>query len=170
MIKFDSEFGFAYDPESGRVWRMTELKVWRERADGYILSGSNRTGMGRRYQITHIAYKVMTGDWPPKPVMDHIDGNPANCKWANLRPATIGENNTNRRPNGNRWFGLDENLEPGVSLYRWANKSGKSYRVRVAGVSYGTYGTAEEANLVAAKVRRGVFGEFVPEKPFVRRI
>jgi len=38
----------------------------------------------------------MTGEWPEKQI-DHIDGNPLNNKWDNLRDVTSQENGRNKR-------------------------------------------------------------------------
>ena len=44
----------------------------------------------------------MTGDWPEAEI-DHIDGNPSNNAWSNLRAVNSQENNRNkRRPNTNK--------------------------------------------------------------------
>jgi len=45
------------------------------------------------------------GEWPPE-FMDHIDGNPANNAWENLRPATAAENARNRKRKYDSYTGI----------------------------------------------------------------
>lgn len=96
-----------YDPESGLLyWR---VKAGRMRAGsvagcvkgdrGYIVV---RLGGGMRY-AHRIVWVLMNGrDLPPGAEIDHIDGNPSNNKWSNLRLATAQQNKRNmRRPDSN---------------------------------------------------------------------
>lgn len=89
-----------YDPSSGSLaWKERPLdlfpdarsgKIWNSRyADKEAFSTSDANGY-RRGAIFNVAFlahrviwKIMTGDEPD--VIDHIDGNPANNAWSNLR-------------------------------------------------------------------------------------
>ena len=94
-----------YDPETG-------ILFWRHRDD--VLPRVNKRFAGkpagcpdgqygyisvrlydRLYQAHRLIWVIVTGAWP-KEVLDHIDGNPANNAWTNLRPATRAENNRNK--------------------------------------------------------------------------
>ena len=95
-----------YDP-------LTGLLLWRRRDD--VLPRVNKRLAGkpagcrdgqygylsvrlhdRLYQAHHLIWLHVTGEWPAD-ILDHVDGNPLNNVWSNLRPATRAENNRNRR-------------------------------------------------------------------------
>lgn len=66
------------------------------RPDGYR---TIRLG-GRAYYASRLACAWMLGKWPDEE-MDHIDRDPTNDKWSNLREAT---SSLNKRNQG-RWLG-----------------------------------------------------------------
>ena len=76
-----------YDPETGIFqWRTarpganTESKVGTVKKGGYLLIVIDR----QRILAHRLAIFYVTGEWPENPV-DHIDGNPPNNKYTNLR-------------------------------------------------------------------------------------
>lgn len=48
---------------------------------------------GKNMRAHRVAYYLMTGDWPD--TIDHIDGNPKNNVWSNLRSVDTRTNNRN---------------------------------------------------------------------------
>jgi hypothetical protein len=110
-----------YDPETGVLtWRerpreyfpSTQAWKWWNRmfAGTPALTAINKDGalqgtlLGRNVLAHRIIWKWMKGRWP-KPMIDHIDGNPANNRWDNLREATAVENGRNRCRNSRNTSG-----------------------------------------------------------------
>lgn len=93
---------------------------------------------GRRWVITHIIWKLMTGEFPTM-VIDHIDGDRQNNRWSNLRHVSQSVNLQNKHgPQSNNKLGVQ-----GVT------KMGKKYiaRIKTGGKQkhLGSFSTPEEA-------------------------
>ena len=101
-----------YDPKLGLFW-------WKERpghnwwnatfagkaagsisGSGYIYINVHRLA----YRAHRLACLWMTGEWPPDEI-DHIDGDPTNNAWTNLRQASRNENSQNRHIQTNNTTG-----------------------------------------------------------------
>lgn len=98
----------SYEPETGDLrwkYRPQARTEWNNKHAGTVAGtltkkGSvqiNITSNGHSslYHAHRIAWALMTGEWPTHR-LDHSDCDPANNKWANLRPATCSQNNANR--------------------------------------------------------------------------
>ena len=85
----------GYDPDTGI---MTRLSTGKEcgtlRADGYRRVAINN----KKYYVHRLAFLYMTGRLPE--TIDHIDGNPSNNAWCNLREVTTQQNMWNRSSKG----------------------------------------------------------------------
>lgn len=119
---------------------------------GYICIGVAKS----RHKAHRLAWLYMTGEWPPE-LIDHIDGDPTNNRWNNLRCATRAQNamNTKLRSNNNTGY-------KGVS-----QKHGKylaSVAADGANTHLGTFDTAEEAYVVACATREQRHGEFARQQ------
>jgi hypothetical protein len=72
--------------------------------------------MGREYQSHHVAWCIVTGEWPATEI-DHIDKNPMNDRWSNLRLATRVQQAANRN--------LQSNNTSGYKGVRWSKRDKK---------------------------------------------
>jgi hypothetical protein len=94
----------TYDPETG-------VFLWCNGYGGVTAghpAGRKTTGLkdgspywrvtidSREYKAHRLAWFYMTGEWPPNQV-DHINGDPRDNRWANLRLATQTQNKRNSR-------------------------------------------------------------------------
>jgi hypothetical protein len=66
------------------------------RSDGYRAIKIN----GRLYKAHRLAWLYATGEWP-NVGLDHRDGDPANNRFANLRPASQSQNTQNKKNQSN---------------------------------------------------------------------
>ena len=147
-----------YDPETGLLWWMRRKSGSRypitvpagvTRKDGYRVIGLN---YGRHYGH-HLAWLYMTGEWPENEI-DHINGDPSDNRWVNLRAATHAQNLANKkREKGN------------VSGYKgvWLEQNNKYYcDVRANGIKVrgGPFLTAEAAFALREAIAKILHGEF----------
>lgn len=105
-----------YDPEKGELtWAVSRPGVSKGKPAGHPNASRKhvQVTLERRQYLAHrIIWKWMTGEDPPA-LIDHIDRDPTNNRWTNLRLATARQNTQNRkgwskylkgaRPNGNGW-------------------------------------------------------------------
>lgn len=87
----------------------------------------------------------MTGKWPEKQI-DHINCNPLDNRWCNLREATTAENLRNRKRNKNNTTGI-----------KGVHKNKDGYMVRIC---IGTYKSLEEAAKVYEEAVKLYHGKF----------
>jgi hypothetical protein len=106
-------------------------------------------------QYAHrLAWLWMIGEWPAEEI-DHIDGNPLNNRWKNLRLATRGENQFNRGADYTNTSGYK-----GVTYHKqcrkWVARIGhkrKSYHL-------GLFETAKTAHAAYCEAAIRLHGEF----------
>lgn len=84
-----------YDPDTGIwTWKKT-AGIKRMQAGSVLPSGYRRiTVDGKSYYSAKLAHLYMIGTLPDE--MDHIDRNPSNDRWDNLRLVTHAKNCQNR--------------------------------------------------------------------------
>lgn len=142
-----------YDPATGIfLWKLpmgntsSGKQAGTLKPDGYIRIQIE----GRLYYAHRLAWLVSYGEWPPS-MVDHIDGDRKNNSLANLRSATLTENNRNRKrvstkhkkgvkKNGNRWQGRI--------------RAGKKQ------IHLGTFKTEDEAHAAYCKAAKELHGRF----------
>lgn len=106
------------------------------------------------YRAHRVAFKMMTGREPPAEI-DHINGDAADNRWANLREATREENNRNarrRRDNKSGFKGVYWNSRD----LRWMASVRRGGKQRYLG----SFTTPEEAHAAYASAARENYGEF----------
>jgi len=154
----------SYDPLSGHfTWRV------RRNAYGGCVEPGDRAGCvggsaerrrrfigidGAYYHEHRLAWFYMTGAWPEHEV-DHIDRDPCNTKWANLRAATHKQNAENSvQPLGSS----------GVRGVRW-QRGGWSARITHNGreIHLGRFKRLESAAEFRELVREMLFTHHQPE-------
>ena len=98
------------------------------------------------YLAHRLAFLHVTGGWPPHHI-DHRDGDPANNRWTNLRPATNAENMQNRHSVSSN----NKSGRLGVSPngYGWMSQIRLNGKVR----HLGTFATVEDAHLAYLKAK-----------------
>lgn len=149
----------SYDPLSGTV-------TWKVNRAGGVKAGDvagwNNGNRGyRRISIRenrayahHVAWLFITGEWPEDEI-DHENGNPADNRAENLRPASRTENNRNTRARKHNRVGLKgvrETPQPGV----W------SARIRLYGreIYLGRYRSPHEAHQAYCAAALKLHGDF----------
>ncbi|HEJ2268253.1 TPA: HNH endonuclease signature motif containing protein [Pseudomonas aeruginosa] len=103
-----------YEPETGNFY-------WKVDRHGSARAGSKAGSFNDRgyvqirvhsirYKAHRLAWLLMTGEWPMNHV-DHINGDPSDNRWSNLRDVTNQENCKNNR--------LSKRNRSGVSGVHW---------------------------------------------------
>ena len=134
----------SYSPETGLFhW----VKSSSNRAPvGSIAGSPNGAGYLRiqirkkNYYMHRLAVLWMTGEWPEADV-DHINGDPSDNRWQNLRRATRGENLYNSRRARSNTTGYK-----GVTFRKDVGKFEGRIKYRRRTIHLGFFETAEEAH------------------------
>jgi hypothetical protein len=100
----------------------------------------------------HICWFIKTGQWPKFPI-DHIDRNPVNNKWENLREDTKGQNAQNHKlfvTNTTGITGVSKNKSKYIAYITVKRKR----------IHLGSFLTIEEATSARADAECQLHGEF----------
>lgn len=102
---------FIYDPETGVfVWREAHglfgqycagQRIGYVGPTGYVMISITRNRIRKRYRAHQLAWLYMTGEWPSQ-IIDHINGDKTDNRFANLRLANKAQNAMNMRKVGKR--------------------------------------------------------------------
>jgi hypothetical protein len=111
----------------------------------------------QNYQAHRVAFLYMTGKWPTN-MVDHIDGNPSNNKWSNLRQADARQNAQNKAMQRNNKSG---------HIGIWKPNGRNQWVVQVCGKHIASCPTMEEAKAAYHKAATDQFGEFYRQKEAV---
>jgi len=153
----------TYDPVTGEF-------TWRERSD--VPNNWNRRYAGkvagnvskhpnRQYRSIGIfswpwhahrlAFLYMTGRWPSE--IDHIDCNPLNNRWSNLRESTHSQNLANRKPTAGKPL-------KGAFFHKTKQKWKAQIKNGAKQVHLGYFASAQEAHAAYCVAAKNMFGEF----------
>lgn len=155
-----------YDPESGHFY-------WRERRgnkiapdmragtllQGYVMINLAARGL-RVFRAHRLAWLFITGDFPPKGYeIDHINGDRADNRWANLRLVTRSQNNMNVGIKANNRSGC-----PGVSYQ--SRRGNWTARIRHNGsvICLGEFTDKQDAIRARKDAERTFYGEYAPAR------
>lgn len=147
-----------YDPETGAF-------IWKVKPAGPVKAGSPAgTINSKGYRVilinwkTYVAHRLawlyVYGEWPSVQV-DHINGDKADNRLANLRLATNSQNQANRGPQKRNKSGVK-----GVFWNRARRRWVASIRVDGKLKHIGEYRDLTEAADAYARTARAEFGEF----------
>lgn len=138
-----------YEPETGE-FRWLQTRSGRHGPVGIVERVDGKYGRliitidYGRYKAHRLAWLYMEGKWPDGNI-DHIDRNPLNNAWNNLRESTPKINSRNRRLNKNNTSGT-----PGVF---W-DKNGQVWKVYLGKKFIRNYSKKEDAVRVAVALRK----------------
>lgn len=149
---------FNYDPTTGELrWKM---RISQKSAIGKIAGSKHRDGRVivtinyRHYKVHRIAWAIMTGKWPEKEI-DHINHNPSDNRWENLREATRSQNMKN--------LSISKTNKSGYKGVSW-HSVGKKWQahIKANGINHylGLFETAEEASKAYQNASQKLHGEF----------
>lgn len=147
----------SYDPIIGKfTWLINK----GNKKIGDIAGSINGKGYlciqlnGRKYLASRLAFLYMTGSFPNN-LVDHIDHDPSNTIWTNLREATFTENNQNKSKNKNNTTGIK-----GVSWDSNSNRWKAQIYYNNKKKHLGLFSSKEEAKEVVELIRAMLHNDF----------
>jgi hypothetical protein len=157
-------------PDQQELQRLLEYSVvtgklyWRESRGGTAVKGSEAGGVhstgyiririNKKYRAHRLIWKLVTG-CDPTELIDHIDGDPINNAWHNLREATNRQNCFNRGTYSNNTSGFK-----GAYWRPDCEKFQACIDANGGRVYLGCFSTAEEAAAAYRAAADRLHGEF----------
>lgn len=154
----------TYNPDTGDFIRINNYQSRFIGKPAGTVNGTGRMSIridGRHYLAHRLAWLYVTGEFPPTGKdIDHINRNPLDNRWCNLRLATRSQNLGNIAVTGANTTGYK-------NVYRrHCIKTKKCWLVSVAGTYHGTFTELEDAVRVANEQSTIVFGEYACTSSF----
>lgn len=151
-----------YNPDTGEFTRLIHRgnRYKNRTTAGCVKSlGYIEIGLRNKVYLAHrLAWLYMTGEWPVK-FIDHIDGNPSNNKWSNLRQATEHQNTMNRK--------IIKTNSSGVKGVCWNAKLGKwqaGIKYNYKSIHLGLFDDIDEAAKAVSDKRQELHGQFARQR------
>ena len=149
-----------YDPQTG-------FFTWTTNLNGHARTG-RKAGWnqysyikiqidGKSYPAHRLAWLYMTGEWPTHEI-DHINGDPSDNRWSNLREATHQQNMCNRTR-------LNRRNKSGVQGVYLSKKTGKYHPYANCDgkmIYLGSYACLGRAISVRQAAKYAFYGAFAP--------
>lgn len=147
-----------YCPRTGEVrWKQTHSRkaVKGEIADYRATTGYRVVYLQGRWLYSHrIAWASAWGKWPPG-VIDHINGDPGDNRWGNIRLANRSQNQANHKRRCDSSSGIK-----GVGWNKQQNKWQATVKLYGKVHHGGFFDTIESAGEAVKKLRLKVHGQF----------
>jgi hypothetical protein len=147
-----------YDPDTGVFTRLVasgSRGIAGNPAGWRNTHGHTRISVdGRDYYAHRLAWLWMTREWPPEQI-DHINGDPTDNRWKNLRPATPSQNLGNSRHRRNNTSGFK-----GVYWHRPTGEWRARIMINRRNIHLGLFDTPEAAHAAYLTAAQKHFGEF----------
>lgn len=146
LTQDDLKYYLNYDPLTGIF---TRVRSAGGKKAGTVAGYTDPLGYiiiqvkGVSYRAHRLAFLYMEGAFPPDQV-DHIDRNPSNNAWSNLRKCTSAENQLNKSNNISKRSGFNY-IRGRTSTHRW-------YVIYKTDSSRGSFDTVEEAIPILEKI------------------
>ena len=148
----------SYNPDTGAIaWNVkrgrsgvNKYAGGVNKNDGYAYVNLNK----KRILAHRLAWALHYGEWPETP-LDHINMIRSDNRIANLRKATVAENNRNRTKQSNNSTGYK-----GVTFHKIEKKFHAKIMVNKQRISLGYFNTAEEASAAYIKASEEHHGQF----------
>lgn len=147
---------FEYDKETGNlIWKIQQRGIRKGSIAGTIKShGYLCVGINYKSYRAHRLIFLMHKGYLPKTI-DHINGDKLDNRIENLRAATVGQNQHNRKTNANNTSGYK-----GVSWNKGCNKWLSQIKLEGKRIHLGYFDNLEEAAEVLRKAREELHGDF----------
>ncbi len=146
----------SYDPETGIFRRLTDTKnqhVVGGVAGSLLKSGHRQiTIRRRRYGAHRLAWLYVYGEWPPDQI-DHANGQADDNRIANLRLATVSQNQMNQKRKSNATWAK------GVTFDRTAGRFRARITVMYRTQTIGFYDTEAEAHDAYRRAAANLYGD-----------
>jgi len=147
-----------YDASTGKLFWLQSVARWikpGDEAGTKVKHAIDITLDKTTYRAHRIIWLLMTGQDPGGAIIDHIDGNPHNNKFTNLRLATHHQNQCNQKVRSDNTSGFK-----GVTWDQNRKKWSSSIHAKGKRIFLGRFNTKEEAYRVYCEAAKELHKEF----------